>query len=299
MKKFNYFFLILFTLQFAITITAQDFRKYSKKSGHVEYKLSGDATGTNSIYWDDWGRKEVQIQKSKTTVWGMTNEEDKTTLMLGSEVYSWKEGENRIRKSENPMAKLWEEKHYTEKDIEKFSKESLETLGFKKTGEENLDGKNCEVYEGVGGKLWIWKENQIAIKTNVKILGINIASEATKIELDKSIDASLFEIPKNMEIVTVETTNNDKTPDSQDVQKVIKNIFKGNSGNVENNSTKEKVGDSTKSDENFTEEVINSTKEAAVEGAKEGVKETAKETAKDEAKKATKKTIKKLFKSIF
>ena len=304
MKKLNYFVLILFVLQFIATTNAQDFRKYRTKSGHVEYKLSGNATGTNSIYWDDWGRKEVQIQKSKTTVFGMTNEEDKTTLMLGTDVYSWKKGDSRIQKTVNPMAKLWEEKHYTEKDIEKFSKESLESLGFKKTGEETIDGKDCEVYEGVGGKLWIWKGNQIAIKTNVKILGINIVSDATKIELNKSVDASLFEVPKDMEVVTVENMNNEDPTESKDVKSAFKNLFKGNSsaannGNENSSSTTVSKSDSSKSDGNFTDELINETKEAAVEGAKEGVKETTKETAKDEAKKATKKSVKKLFKSIF
>jgi len=298
MKKFNYFFLLLFTLQFTLTMYAQDFRKYAKKSGHVEYKLSGDATGTNIVYWDDWGRKEIQIQDSKTTVWGMTNEENKTTLMLGTVIYTWKKGDNEIQKSENPMAKIWKDKNYTEKDIDKFSKQTLETGGFKKTGEEIVDGKICEVYEGLGGKLWIWKNNQVAIKTNIKLLGINIISEATKIDLNANVPASVFELPKDMEIVEVKN-NNQQANEPQDVQSALKNLLKGNSESSNKNVTATKNDSSKKSDENFTDEVVKETKDAAVEGAKEGVKETAKETAKEEAKKATKKTIKKLFKSIF
>ena len=294
MKKLNYFFPVLFVLLFTITANAQEFKKYRAKSGHVEYKLSGDATGTSSVYWDDWGRKEVQIQKSKTTVWGMTNEENKTTLMIGENIYTWKEGDNQIQKSVNPVVEMWKEKNYTEKDIEKFGKESLESLGFKKTGEENLDGKDCEIYEGVGGKLWIWKNNQIAIKTIVKILGIDIVFDATKIELNKSVDASLFEIPENMEVVTVENNTNENSTES--VKNAFKNIMGGKSSNTnENNVSK---NDSSKSDGNFKDELIKDTKDAAKEGVKEGVKEVAKEETKKATKKATKKTVKKLLKKI-
>jgi len=301
MIKKNYQSVLLFTVAFFVTVSAQNFKKYSKKSGHVEYKLSGDASGTTVTYWDDWGRKEVQIEDSKTTIFGMTNEQNKTTLMLGSELYTWKKGDNQIQKSVNPIAKTWEENNYTEKDIDKISKEMLEKGGFKKTGEETVDGKNCEIYEGVAGKLWIWKDNQVAIKTNMKLLGININSEATKIDLDASVPASVFELPKGMEIVEVQNANEQQTEKPQDVQSAIKNLLKGNSGNDNQNknvteTTKKVSKDSSGS---FTDEVVKETKDAAVEGAKEGVKETAKETAKEEAKKATKKTIKKLFKSIF
>jgi len=299
MKILNYQILLLFTLLFITTISAQEFRKYGNKSGMVEYKLSGDASGSSQTYWDDWGRKEVQIQNTKTTVWGMTTVEDKTTLMLGSDIYTWKKGETQIQKSVNPVARVWEEKNYDEKDIDSFSKKSLESLGYKKTGEETFDGKDCDVYDGLGGKLWIWKKNKIAVKFNVNILGINIVSEASKIKLDESIDASLFEIPKEMEIVSVKSTNDQDSAEYENVQNKIKNIFKNNSSKGKDVSATDKDSVSAKSDENFTEELIETGKDAAVEGAKEGAKETVKETAKEEAKKATKKTVKGLLKSLW
>ena len=298
MKKTNYHLLLLFTLLLVTTITAQKFRKYGIKSGTIEYKLSGDAVGSSITKWDDWGRKEIQIQDTKTTVWGMTNEEHKTTLMLGTDMYIWKKGENQIQKTKSPIAKILGKENYDENDIESFSKKSLESLGYKKTGEESFDGKECEVYDGIGGKLWIWKKNKIAIKVDVNILGIKMISEATKIDLNANVSSSLFEIPNGMEIVEIESMNynspNSKAQD-ESVQKAVKDLLGGLSqkGNDASKDRKDTVKNA--SDDNFTDELLEETKDAAVEGAKEG----AKETAKEEAKKEVKKKVKSLLKSLF
>ncbi len=298
MKKFLKFLILSFLL-FTIVTEAQNYKKYAPKSGYMEYTLSGNATGTSKIYWDDWGRKELHVDDTKTTVFGMTNEEHKRTLMLGTDVYTWKENSKQIQKSENPVARVWKDNNYDENDIDTFSKKTLESSGFKKNGEETINGRACDVYEGVAGKVWISQKEKIGVKSNIKILGIDVISEATKIELNKSISSSLFEIPKGMEIVTVEQANSGQANNQEDIKNQIKNIFKSNSSNKGTVSKTETKDTTKKSDKSFTDELIDSGKEAAVEGAKEGAKETVKETAKDEAKKATKKTIKKLFKSIF
>ncbi len=298
MKKLNYQYTLLFTLLFIATISAQEFRKYGIKSGFIEYKLSGDASGTTTATWDDWGRKELQTSNSKTSIMGITNEENKTTLMLGTDMYSWVKGKNTIQKSKNPIADILGKEDYDENDLESFSKKSLKSLGYKKTGEETIDGKNCDVYEGMAGKMWLWKDNQIALKVDISLLGMSMISEVINMDLNKSVDASLFEIPKGMEIVEGENVNYnhaDSDAELKVINSMVKDLLKGGSSGKKDSSKTNK----NESDENFTEELLEETKDAAVEGVKEGAKETAKDVAKEEAKKATKKTVKSILNSIF
>jgi hypothetical protein len=238
-RNLKMFFVLLTLCLMVTTIFAEKFKKYKNKSGMIEYKMSGNSEGKSVTYWDDYGYKEVMISQTKTKVWGMTNEENKTVLTIGAEVYEWKADDDKIFKSENPIAEIWEEKNYDEKDVEEFGKESMESLGFQKTGEENINGKNCEVWEGMG-KIWIWKKNGIAIKNDVKIMGINVISEATDIQLDIKVKDELFELPEGRTIVTEENAREVMGEDEdeemspaeiEEAKKATKEMLKGLFGN--------------------------------------------------------------------
>ena len=200
MKTYVIFGLILLMV---CSSYAEEFKKYKNKSGKIEYKLSGNAEGKTVTYWDDYGYKEVQITKTKTKIWGMTTEENKTVLALGAEVYEWKEDDDKVFKSESPLLEMWEDENYNQKDVENQSLEIMESMGFEKTGEEKIIGKLCDVYEGIG-KTWVWKKVGVALKTDVNVLGIKIVSEATEIKLNFKVDKNLFKYPKDRTLVTVD-----------------------------------------------------------------------------------------------
>lgn len=212
-KSVKTYLVIALIMLIAGSSFAGEYKKYQVKSGKVVYKMSGNAEGETITYWDDYGYKEVQFSKTKTKIWGMTNEENKTVLTLGSEVYTWKEGDDKVYKAANPAAEIWEEENYDEKDVEEFSFKAMESLGFKKTGEEKLDGKLCDVYEGMG-KIWIWKKNGIGIKTDLTVMGIHIISDLVDMELDIKVDKKLFKYPENLTIV--DETNMQEMMEEQD-----------------------------------------------------------------------------------
>jgi len=214
---------------------AEKFKKYKAKSGKIEYKLSGNAEGKSVTYWDEYGYKEVQISKTTTKVWGMTTEENKTVLTIGTDVWEWKEDDDKVSHITSPMAEIWEEENYDDKDMEELGKEMMDAMGFEKTGEEKFDGKLCDVYEGMG-KIWIWKKHGIALKNDVKILGIQIISEATDININAKIDKKLFKYPKDRTIVTIENAHEtmgddeDEEIDPEEIkeaQEAAKKMLKG------------------------------------------------------------------------
>ena len=87
--------------------------------------------------------------------------------------------------------------------MEKFGEKTLEALNFRKTGTETVQGKVCDVWKSsFGSTSWVW--NDIAVKTEVKLLGTKQVMTATKIEIDASVPGSEFEIPSDIKFT--ETT---------------------------------------------------------------------------------------------
>jgi hypothetical protein len=81
-------------------------------------------------------------------------------------------------------------------NAEEFGKHTMEQLGFEKTGTESIIGNPCEIYSGMGTKIWIWKG--IALKTDVKILGQKTTWTATSVKINESVPSSKFEIPSDV-----------------------------------------------------------------------------------------------------
>ncbi|MDA3929271.1 MAG: hypothetical protein PF541_09950 [Prolixibacteraceae bacterium] len=225
---------ILLLLLIVSTISyAQQYRKYPFRSGKVEYKMDGNTTGTSTLIWDDYGYKEFNVENSVSTMFGQTTTSNDYSLMIGSEMYEWSNNDENVYQLSNPMAQKWEDGDYDEDDVEAFSIEMLEALGFEKIGTETVLGKKCDVYKGLG-KVWVWKG--ISLKTEVKILGTISTITATKIETNIRIPSSSFELPQNRELivnVNIDQHAEDEMDESieiktDEINDALKNLFGGN-----------------------------------------------------------------------
>lgn len=221
------FLLVLTVISLTIVATnAQKYKKYYQKSGKLEQKLSGNSKGTSVTYWDDYGYKEVKIEKTITKMFGIKSETNKTSLMIGSTMYEWEENGESMTKVTIDMVKTWEEGNYTADQVAQSSIATMKSLGYEKKGTETILGKTCDVWEGIG-KSWAWKN--LSLKAVVKVMGMEIAYEPVSIELDCDVPANLFEIPTGKKIVEahVQTPNNEGE-ETVNPKKMLKSIF-GNS----------------------------------------------------------------------
>lgn len=181
---------------------AGNYKKYPDKSGKIVYELTGNTKGNRTLYWDDYGYKEMTVEKSVTKIFGMTQETNTYTLILGKDVYTWSDQDEKLNKTHNPIIDAWEENGYDDKDMETFAYQVMEQMGYEKTGSETINGKSCEIWEGSMGKLWIW--SLYNYKTEVKLMGMKMTSLATDVDINSSVPASIFEYPKDREITEVE-----------------------------------------------------------------------------------------------
>lgn len=194
--------LLIAILLTASSIQAGNFKKYPHKSGKIVYKLSGDTKGTRTLYWDDYGLKELTEEHSETKMFGMTNKTDSYVLNIGATIYSWIDETEEVSKSTNPFVEAWIEEDMNSKEVEKSSKEIMEGLGFTKIGSEIYQGKNCEIWEGMGSKVWAWQT--YALKTEVEMMGVNVDVIADVKDFGASIPASKFEYPKDRKLIDTE-----------------------------------------------------------------------------------------------
>lgn len=225
------FLLVLTVVSLTIVTTnAQKYKKYYQKSGKMEQKLSGNSKGTCITYWDDYGYKEVKIEKTVTKVFGIKNETNKTSLMIGSTMYEWEENSETMTKVTIDMAKTWEDGNYTADQVAQSSIATMRSLGYEKKGTETILGKTCDVWEGIG-KSWAWKN--LSLKAVVKVMGMEIAYEPVSLELDYNVPANLFEIPSGKKIVEANVPapgngNDEDDGETVNPKKVLKSLFGNN-----------------------------------------------------------------------
>ncbi len=115
-------------------------------------------------------------------------------LSKGMDIYQWIPGTKTGTKIHNSIVEdLMNDPNF---NAEEFGKRTMDQLGFEKIGTESIIGKPCEIYSGMGTKIWIW--NGIALKTDVKVLGQKTTWTATSVKVNENVPSSKFEVPSDI-----------------------------------------------------------------------------------------------------
>ena len=185
---------ILFSL--TVILSAQDMKRYDFKSGKVEYKLSGATTGTQTMFFDNYGMKEAKYADMSIDMMGVKQKKNTLTILDGKDTYvvDWEKGT--AVKMATPLYNMFPKG----KNLQHAGEKMMENMGAEKTGTAKVLNKNCDVWEikKAGMKMWMWKS--IPLKVEVNMMGMEMNQEATSVETDIKIPASKFEIPKNIKV---------------------------------------------------------------------------------------------------
>ena len=185
-------------------------KRYDVESGHVQYVFEGMKTGTEDLYFDDWGWKESAISKSKISI--APTEENTLRLLDGFIQYSVDLNTNVATKIDNAILKQIAEKN-TEDSLTGLGEKMLEQAGAVKKGTKIVAGQECDIWEvpNLGTTQCVYKGVTLEINTN--FAGINYVQRATSIEFNIAVDANKFELPEGVEI-----------SEPVDLQKLLKNL---------------------------------------------------------------------------
>ena len=187
--------LLFISLIISIAISAQDFKRYEFKSGKVVYQSTGSMTGSETMYFDNYGMLEVKNTTATLEMMGIKQVTDTKVIMNNKWVYTIDNNSGEANKMENPLYSMFTKGT----DLEKVGEEMMKNMGGVKIGTETIIGKNCDIWEikKLMSKVWVWKS--IPIKSEINMMGMKITQLATSVEVDIEVSADKFKIPEGVE----------------------------------------------------------------------------------------------------
>jgi hypothetical protein len=191
MKTTTTFSVCLLFMQVIVTGQQGTPRPFSFKSAIIEYKYSGDKTGTSTQYIDDYGMKnamysEITQEGELTKSWAVSTDDYQ---------YMWDLSEpTQGMKMKNPLMDWIRQS--SEKDLESFTIDAYEKMGMVKSGKETFLGKECTVLKGDMGKVLIW--NGILMFAEFKMGYYVSRQEATSVKTNIPVDGKYFVVPKDI-----------------------------------------------------------------------------------------------------
>lgn len=176
------------------------FKRYTIESGIITYKITGISTGTETIYFDQYGMREAKFTQTESDVFGMKQTDNTLTLLLGVEQYAINLTTKTGTKTTNPMLKKLVDDN---EDLGQMGEQMLIDMGGEKTGTEEFMGKTCDKWHVSSLSADLLVYNYITLKMHSSIMGLTIDMEAVELKENAEIPAGTFDIPKDIKIQTV------------------------------------------------------------------------------------------------
>ena len=200
------FFLLVISYANADSIKSATRRYPKSKSGIIKYNVSGTKTGTEVVYYEDWGRREAIYTKSTVDLRGVIV--DRNTLTLLEDNGRWINNIDLNARTgirmKNPRYKEYVGQSRIE--LENTKKKSLKDAGARRAEIEMVIGKPCFVWtvQYNGNEIYLW--NGIILK---KVTGgryLETITVATEITEGVNIPEEKFTIPPDIQMKTLDTS---------------------------------------------------------------------------------------------
>ncbi|MBJ2174064.1 hypothetical protein JBL43_07440 [Aureibaculum sp. A20] len=209
MKKSSLLIFLCATLVSCTGNSQKELKRYQIKSGIVSYestingKVLGSTmsgSGTETIYFKDWGAIELKDEKStqntQTKIFGKKTEEKEESHIINKlDNGEWFtvdfDTKEIIAQRSIPMDMITA--FHPDADAGDVGRGMIKNLNGKMIGEEDYMGYKCEIWEAMGVKQWVYKHFTLKIESTV--MGITTSKKATNIQFDINVPDSNFELP--------------------------------------------------------------------------------------------------------
>ncbi len=198
------FFLLVISYANADSVKSTTRRYPKSKSGIIKYNVSGTKTGTEVVYYEDWGRREAIYTKSTIDLRGVIV--DRNTLTLLEDNGLWINNIDLNARTgirmKNPKYKEYVGQSRIE--LENTKKKSLKDAGAKRAEIEMVIGKPCFVWtvQYNGNEIYLW--NGIILKEVTGGGYLETITVATEITEGVNIPEEKFTIPPDIQMKTLD-----------------------------------------------------------------------------------------------
>lgn len=178
-------------------------KRYEARTGIITYALSGVETGTETLYFKDYGSTEARYKLAKTQLPGNIKlpdnvklpETNQVTIVVGDTIYSY-DGVTKVgTKIENTLDMLGKVK---DQDLGKMGMEMIEKMGAKKTGTKDIAGFTCDIYEITNLNSSVCITRNIVLETKASVGNMVVSSVAQKAEFDVTVPEDKFTVPNDI-----------------------------------------------------------------------------------------------------
>ncbi len=203
MRKFTPVLGLTLVLIFqASGFAAPDDKRYTIKSGILEYVVTGNQNGIETLYFDDFGRREAREQNTIISVMG-TNQVNNQTQYIDHEwSYNYDPSTNIATKINWKEAMAAMRGNQALRD---FGEDMMKSHGGRKTGTKEILGKSCDVWEieKFSTQTCIYK-NSVPLETNSTMAGMTFNSVATRFEENANVPAEKVRLPETAQVREME-----------------------------------------------------------------------------------------------
>lgn len=199
------------TLDSTLTNGIQDkqLKRYEIESGSIQYKsvISGNVmgatisgTGSESLFFKDWGAVELKEEETSQTTTASVLGHKSTEVSESHTMYKLDNGKSyavdfkrkEIRQRDD-MAMGMTKMFQKDADAGKVGKALFESMGGKLIGTEVVLGYECEIWDLMGIKQWLYKG--VLLKSEGTLMGITTMKEAVNAKFNQSLPDADFELP--------------------------------------------------------------------------------------------------------
>jgi len=198
------FFLLVISYANADSVKSATRRYPKSKSGIIKYNISGAITGTEVVYYKDWGRREAIYTKSTVDLKGVIV--DRNTLTILEDNGRWINNIDLNARTgirmKNPQYKEYVGRSRIESENTK--KKSLKDAGARRAEIEMVIGKPCFVWtvQYNGNEIYLW--NGIILKKVTGSSYLETTTVATEITESVDIPEEKFTIPPDIQVKTLD-----------------------------------------------------------------------------------------------
>lgn len=177
----------------AEALRKQKLQKLTHESGSISYSISGDAKGSEKLYFDDYGWKSAKMQTMTFELYEIESRQTLKEITDGDYVYRLNMGDSTYTERIN---KRWSELA-AYKNPEEVSEAMLFSMGGSQaSADSTLLDRQCTVWTFENKALqemWLWKG--LVMKRKVKLGDLLVVTTAEEVSLGSKPDHSLFHLP--------------------------------------------------------------------------------------------------------
>ncbi len=178
------------------------YRRYGVESGIIEYKLTGNTTGTWTVYFDKWGWREARYEHTTTSFGGMKSSSENLAYIDGEWLYNVDMNTKQGTAFTNPMMKGLPDYMETHK-LGLAAQMLYERGAAEQRGNETVLGHTCQVWyiSALGTTASVWKDTAIVLKEDGNFMGSKVTRIATSVQINVPIPADKIRLPADAKIL--------------------------------------------------------------------------------------------------